>query len=63
MNHLLFLPAEVQLGPTNSVTTVMEGDNAMVCVKVSNGSLQRDIQLAIRTISDTISSGKDNNNM
>ena len=52
-------PAEVQLGPSDSVSTVMEGDDAMVCIQVSsNGSLQRDIQVAVKTISTQTSTGK-----
>ena len=58
MKSIVYLHTEVQLSPADSVTTVTEGDNAMVCVRVSNGSLQRDIQLAVKTISDTTSSGK-----
>ena len=51
--------SEVQLGPSDSVSTVTEGDDAMVCIQVSsNGTLQRDIQVAIKTISTQTSTGE-----
>lgn len=50
--------SEVQLSPFELVTTVTEGDNAMVCVRVSNGSLQRDIQVILKSISGPTSTGK-----
>ena len=51
--------SEVQLGPSDSVSTVTEGDDAMVCIQVSsNGTLQRDIQVAVKTISTQTSTGE-----
>ena len=50
--------SEVQLHPLESVATVTEGDDAMVCIGVSNGSLQRDILLAVKTISGPTSTGE-----
>ena len=55
---MLLSLSEVQLSPFESVMTVTEGDDAMVCVRVSNGSLQRDIQIALKSISGPTSTGK-----
>ena len=52
--------SEVQLHPLESVATVTEGDDAMVCIGVSNGSLQRDILLAVKIISGPTSTGEIN---
>ena len=54
----LFVFSEVQISPSESVTTVMEGEEAMVCVRVSNGSLQRDVQLLIKSLSGPTSTGE-----
>ena len=48
----------MQISPSESVTTVMEGEEAMVCVRVSNGSLQRDVQLLIKSLSGPTSTGE-----
>ena len=37
---------------------VTEGDNATVCVAVSNGSLQRDILVTVKTVSGLTSTGE-----
>ena len=42
---------EVKPGPSDSVTMVTEGDDAMECVQVSSkGSLERDNQVPVKTI-------------
>ena len=56
--YILSWFSEVQISPSESVTTVMEGDDAMVCVRVSNGSLQRDVQLLIKSLSGPTSTGE-----
>ena len=60
MYNMIFLTPEVHLSPSDSVSTIAEGDDAMVCIRsvYSNGSLQRDIEVVVKTISTQTSTGE-----
>ena len=58
VNAYRFLFLEVQISPLTSVQTVTEGGTATVCIGVSLGSLQTEVQVNVRTITSVASTGK-----